>query len=230
MPQKTSDYYLYSNPQALVLVDSNGKIASKIVETEYITMISMIPDGATSGLPYYPIFAWIPFGNGRVVFTDGMSNNLSVLDYQGKLVHTITTELPESEKVSKDDLDEWKKAREESMMARNPSWYNRFGKVIYKYEKSLYDKPGIAGISMTPGGHILVAGVWDSEENKRQYWLINGDGQTVARVALSSRSLGMSDNFVLCLTSDDEGNTIVRCIRRSGDEKADLVAVETLTN
>jgi hypothetical protein len=229
-PKKTSDYYLYSDPQALVLVDSNGNVASKIVETEYLTMISMIPDGATSGLPYHPIFAWIPYQDGKVVFTDGMSNDLSLLDYQGKLVRTISTALPESEPVTKDDLDEWKKAREESMMAKNPSWYSRFGNVIHKYEKSLYDKPGIAGISLTPGGHIFVAGVWVLEADRREYWLINDSGKTVAQITSSIRSLEFSDNFVLYVTSDDEGNAVVRCLRRSGDEKTDLLTVETLSN
>jgi len=226
-PKKVSDYYLYSDPQALVRIDSQGQTISKIIAKEYTTMISMVPDGATSQLPYHPIFAWVPLEDGTVVFTDGMSRSLKVLDQRGQLVREIAAELPGPEKVTKEDLDAWRKEREEWMMARNPSWHTRFGKVIYKYEKSLYDRPLIAGMSLTPKGQILVAGARESGRHERTYWLLDGEGKITAKVALDCWALNISESFLFYMTADEDGNTVVNCSKRAGEEHTDLLMMRS---
>jgi hypothetical protein len=227
---KKSDYYLYKEPQALVRIDGEGHVVSTVVETDYMTMISFIPDGATSRLPYCPIFSWVPMRDGEVVFSDGMSSKFKVLDYQGKLLREIQTGLAEPVTVTQSDLDGWKKAREERMMAANPSWYDRFGKVIYKYEKSLYDKPNMSGMTLTRGGRILVAGPWRFDAGRRDYWLMEGDGKISTTVAVGGWGLDISESYVFYMTSDEEGNTVVHCVRRAGTEKDDLSAAAALAN
>ena len=225
-PEKKKDYFLYRYPQALVRVDSKGKVVSEIIKTDYFKTISSVGRGADQWLPFIPIFAWIPFKEDSIIFSDGLSRNLKVHDHKGRLVHEIKTTLLEPEKVKGKDLDEWKKMTKETFPDK--SWFNRFGGVIEKYKKSIYDKkPNLSGISSTPDGNILVSGIW-SEGEKTNYWLLDENGKTLAQISLDSVMLRISKHFILLRTTDEEGNYLNICLKRRGTEKEDLLRIKDL--
>ena len=227
-PEMKKDYFLYKDPQSLLRIDSEGEIASEIIRREYFTMISSIGDGATSGLPFTPVFQWVPFNDGTVLFTDGLNTRFKVYDYQGKLVREIATDLPPPEKVTSKDLNAWRKLREEYMMVRNPDWYNRFGRVIEKYKKSLYDKPNLDEFTLTPEGNILVAGPTDYEDTEGDFWLLDETGKTLAHIEAPVGGLRISRHFIFFYTSDEDMNIYIHCAKRKGSEKNDFLRVKDL--
>jgi len=221
MPEKQKDYFLYGSPQELVILDSEGRIISKIKKTSYFTRISYVGDGADSPIPFTPRFLWCPFKDNKVIFTDGLSTKLKVYDFKGILVKEINTPLSEPEKVTKNDLDEWREERKRGF--RNKAWYNRFGTVIEKYKKSIYEKrPNLEGISQTPDGNIFISGLWDDEEQKRDYWLLDDDGKTVAKISAQYLEIEIAKHFIFYRTTDEEGNILIHCLKRTGTEKEDL--------
>ncbi len=221
-PEKQKDYFLYSFPQELVILDSEGRITSRIKKTGYFTRISYVGDGADSGLPFTPRFLWSPFEDNKVIFTDGLSTKLKVYDFKGILVKEIDTPLSKPEKVTKNDLDEWREERKRSF--RDKDWYNRFGTVIEKYKKSIYEKrPNLDGISQTPDGNIFISGLWDDEQQKRDYWLLDENGKTLAKIATQYFDIEIAEHFIFYGTRDEEENVLIHCLKRTGTEKEDLL-------
>jgi hypothetical protein len=221
-PEKQKDYFLYSSPQELVTLDSEGRVISRIKKTSYFTRISYIGDGADSGLPFTPRFLWCPFKNKKVIFTDGLSTKLKVYDFKGILVKEIDTPLSKPEKVTKNDLNEWREERKRGF--RDKAWYNRFGTVIEKYKKSIYEKkPNLEGISLTPDGNIFISGVGDDEEQKRDYWLLDEDGKTIAKISTQYFGIEIAKHFIFYRTRDEEENILIHCLKRTGIEKEDLL-------
>ena len=222
MPEKQKDYFLYSSPQELVILDSEGQIISRIKKTGYFTRISYIGDGADSPLPFTPRFLWCLFKNNKVIFTDGLSTKLKVYDFKGILVKEIDTPLSKPEKVTKNDLDEWREERKRGF--RNRAWYNQFGTVIEKYKKSIYEKrPNLERISLTPDGNIFISGLWDDKEQRRDYWLLDDNGKTVAKISTQYFEIEIAKHFVFYRTNDEEENILIHCLKRTGTEKEDLL-------
>ena len=229
-PEIKKDYFLYKSPSLLARIDSEGKVISNITRTEHFTRISSSGDGADSPLPYSPEFLWVPSQNDTIVFADGMSKNFKVYDYQGKLIREIETALPKPDKVTSKDLAAWRRGREDSMMARNPSWYNRFGRVIEKYKKSLYDKPNINSISVTPEGNFVVEGPVHYEATEIQYWLLDEKGKILAQMRLAGFDVSITENFVFFYSRDEDENVLVNCVKRKGSEKEDFLRLKEFLN
>jgi len=225
-PEMKKDYFLYKSPQSLLRIDSKGKIISEIIEKEYFTMISSVGDGATSTLPFIPVFEWIPFKDDTILFTDGMDKNFKVYDYQGNLIREIKTALPAPEKVKSRELNAWRQRREEYMMERDPRWYSRFGKVIEKYKKSLYNKPNVSGISLTPEGNLIAAGPVHYGEVERDYWLLDENGKMLTQMRLAGSGMRMCEHFVFFYSSDEDQNELVHCVKRKGSEKEDFLRIK----
>ena len=225
-PEMRKDYFLYRYPQALLRINAAGEIVSEIVRTDYFKTISSKGDGADQWLPFFPSFAWTPFKNESLIFADGLSRNLKVYNYEGALIGEVKTTLPKPEKVKNRDLNEWRKLRKEAV--RDQTWFNRFGRVIEKYKKSIYDKkPILSSISFTPDQNLLVSSPW-SEERGTDYWLLDDKGRTLTQINLESGWLNISKHFVSLTAEDELGNVRVICIRRGGSESDDLQRVEDL--
>ena len=222
VPRAEGDYYLYDWPQSLAAVDSTGAIVSEVVHTNHTMFISSSPSGGTTSLPFTPVFAWAPAGNGEVIWSDGMSSRLQVLSYTGKLVREIETPLGRPEKVSTGELRRWKARRKEMMKSRDPVWWNRFGRVIEKYDKPLYDKPVLHAISMTPQGHLLVNGTTGTDTDGPTCWLLDDQGQLMKKVTAAAWDVHFSAHFLLFVTFDEEENPLVHAVEYSGDEVAAL--------
>ncbi|UCC39765.1 MAG: hypothetical protein JSV96_18640 [Candidatus Aminicenantes bacterium] len=225
-PEMKKDYYLYKSPQSLVRIDQEGKVISEIINKEHFTLISSHGDGATSNLPFIPVFEWIPFKDDSILFTDGMSKNFKVYNYKGSLIREIETALPAPVKVKSRELNAWRQRREELMMQRNPGWYNRFGKVIEKYKKSLYDKPNVSGISSTPEGNLIIAGPVQFEEMERDYWLLDESGKILTQMRSAVWGIRMCEHFIFFYTTDEDQNELVHCVKRRGPEKEDFLRIK----
>jgi hypothetical protein len=180
--------------------------------------------GADSPIPYVPSFAWCLDKENKVLFSDGQSNTIELLDLTGKRLPDLQTKLPEPEKVKDKDLDRWREERKEMSMERNPGWWHQFGSVVEKYTQSIYRfKPLIGGLAATPEGNILVSGSWDFENNSRDYWLLDGAGKILAQLKAATGRIALSKNFVFVVTSDADGNIRVSCLKRTGSDKDDFL-------
>jgi len=223
-PVKQKDYFLYKSPIKLMRLSAEGKVLAEIRNSEHLTRISYRPDGADSPIPYVPSFAWCLTKENNVLFSDGLSNTIEVFELGGKRLPAVQTQLPEPEKVRDKDLDRWRAERKQSVMERNPGWWHQFGSVVEKYTQSLYRfKPLIGGFAATPEGNILASRSWDSENNSRDYWLLDGAGKILAQLKAAAGRISLSKNFVFVVTSDAEGNFRVSCLNRSGSDKDDFL-------
>jgi hypothetical protein len=223
-PVKQKDYFLYKSPIKLMWLSAEGKIVAEIRNSENLTRISYRPDGADSPIPYVPSFAWCLNKENKVLFSDGLSNTIEVYELGAKRLPDVQTQLPEPEKVRDKDLDRWREERKQMMMERNPGWWHQSGSVVEKYTQSLYKfKPLIGGLASTLEGNILVSGSWDSENNSRDYWLLDGSGKIMAQLKAAAERIGLSKDFVFVETSDADGNIRVSCLKRTGSDKDDFL-------
>jgi hypothetical protein len=213
-PEKKKDYFLHRSPRELVHLDPQGRILSKIKRAEYLTRISFLDQGADLGIPFVPVFAWCPFKEGMVLFSDGLSTNLHVYDYKGKLIKEIAIPLPEPHKVTKRDLDEWKERIKENIPDK--IWYNQFGRVIEKYKKSIYEKiPNLSSLSLTPEGNILISGSW----------LLDEEGKTLVHIGTEAYGIRITPSFLFLVSRDEEENTLIHRLKRKGSEEEDLLGI-----
>ncbi|MCP4215277.1 MAG: hypothetical protein GY765_11510 [bacterium] len=225
--KKEPHYYLQSFPTSLCHVGENGRVISKIKETNFFSSISYLKLGADSSLPFTPHLMWCPYKDNTVIVTDGLDNRLYRLDYRGKTVAEIATALPEPPDVTQKDLRQWRERLKyySSQTSDKRSRYKKFGKVIEEYTQSLYKKkPYITGISSTPSGNILISGRGSIEgaDTKNVLWLLDEKGKTLLKVILSAGTVRVSRNFIFCRARDDEENSVIYCYKRKKDERSDL--------
>ncbi|MBK6733438.1 MAG: hypothetical protein IPG61_05020 [bacterium] len=213
-------YFLYDTPRSLARIDSLGAVVSTIVKTSDTRSISTLPNGGESNLPFTPGFHWLPLDDDEVLWTNGMSPRLRVLDHAGRLVREIETQLPGPVPVSSQELGRWRAEHKELVASRYPDWWNRYGRVIESYDKPLYDKPIIERISRTPGGLLLIEGPPDSGSALSSYRLINDRGEILARTTTLARGLHLSAHYVLYFTTDEDGAVSAHAAVRAADEAA----------
>ena len=226
-PEREKDFFYHRSPQEIILQNADGEIISKIKRADYITRISYESRGADSPIPFVPAFAWCPYKQDTVLFSDGLSTKLQVYNYQGKLIREIQTPLPEPEKVTRKDLNKWRERRKEMLASRNPDWWNRFGKVIDNYKKSIYkEHPNLSGIALTPQGSILISGRWDMEKNRSLYWLLDESGETKAEVTSAAGGVSISKSFIFLGKADEDGIITVYAQKRTGSEEEDLLRLK----
>ncbi|MDH5743578.1 MAG: hypothetical protein OEZ52_08535 [Candidatus Aminicenantes bacterium] len=222
-PEIRDDYFFYRIPHELVRMDSGGKIISRIKKTDPITRISYRHDGGDAPVPFTPEFDWAPFESNTVLFSDGLSTKWSVYDYEGKLIREIEVPLPEPKKVTKKDLDEWRERWKENV---NTDWYNRFGIVVEKYKKSIYERrPNLDAFSMTPDGNVLVAGSAEAGTEHVDYWLLDKEGKILVKGRTDVSGLRITQNFIFYGVRDEEENYQLYVLRRKGTETRDLKKV-----
>ena len=220
VPEIKDDYFFYRIPRELVRIDAEGKITSKIKRTNHITRISYSDDGADAPVPFPPVFRWIPYGENAVLFADGLGTKWSVYDYEGKQLRELEVPLPEPKKVTKKDLDVWKKRWKENV---TQDWYDRFGTVVEKYKKSIYEKmPNLGGLSSTPDGNILIAGASEQGDEHVDYWLLDKDGKTLVQGHTNMAGLRITRNFIFYGNRDEDGSFRFFSRKRAGSEAKDL--------
>ena len=223
--ERQGDYFLYRCPIALVKINPAGEIATEILRTEQVERISSMKNGADVPIPFGPSFCWTLLKDNSIVFSEGLSNVFKIYDGSGKITGEIKTPLPEPQPVTPEDLEKWKINFIENF--RDKDWFNRFGKVINKYKKSIHEKkPNLNGISATPGGNLLAVGRWDSQKNTQSYRLMDLKGAVIKNMEINGYGLKISEHFVFCIAGDEDENTLVLCLKRKGNEAEDLARLE----
>ncbi len=219
-PEIRDDYFFYRVPHELVRIDSEGHLISRIKKTDPLTRISYRDDGGDAPVPFTPEFEWISFESHTVLFSDGLSTKWTVYDFEGKFIKEIEVPLPEAPKVTKKDLDEWRERWKENV---NTDWYNRFGIVVEKYKKSIYDRrPNLDALSMTPDGNILVAGTTGAGTEFVDYWLLDKEGKVLVKGQTDVSGLRITRNFIFYGMRDEEENVQLCVLKRKGTETQDL--------
>lgn len=226
IPKREKDYFYFQSPREIIRQDAQGGVISKIKRTQHISRISYESRGADSPIPFVPGFAWCPFQDNKILFSEGLSTELEVYDYAGKLVKKIPTSLPEPVKVSGKDMERWRLGRKEMMLARNPDWYNRFGKVIENYKKSLHGKkPNLRRIAVTPAGNILASEPWDEQGEVLDYWLLDEGGKILSKISTTANYIRISKSFIFFRTTDEDMNITSHALRRTGKEREDILKI-----
>jgi hypothetical protein len=219
-PEIKDDYFFYRIPRELVRIDADGKVTSKIKRTSHITRISYSDDGADAPVPFPPEFRWIPYEKNTVLFSDGLSTKWSVYDYEGKLVKELAVPLPEPKKVTKKDLDEWRERWKDNV---SQDWYTRFGTVVDKYKKSIYEKiPNLDGLSLTPDGNILVTGAAKEGADFVDYWLLDKEGKILVDGQTNTAGLHVTRSFLFYGIKDEDGSFQFYAQKRESSETQDL--------
>ena len=215
------DYFFYKSPRELVRIDSEGKIVSRLKKTKHVARISYRSDGADSPVPFAPQFIWCPYEKGSVLFSEGLGPILHVYNYDGNLLKEIKPPLPEPQKVTKKDLDQWRRRRKEQ--ARDKDWYQRFGTVIEKYKKSIHElKPNLDGLFLTPDENILVAGEAEEGVEYVEYWLLDKKGKILVQGRTNTAGLHITPNFLFYGIMDGDGGFQFYAQKRAGSESQDL--------
>ena len=228
-PKQEKDHFYHIYPQQIFLLDPEGSVLSQSKRAEYISRISYESMGADAPIPFTPAFAWCPYREDTLLFSDGLSTKLQVYDFEGNLVKEIATPLPEPRKVTKTDLKNWKDNYIEMMKSRSPDWFNRFGKVIADYKKSLFDKhPNLRELRRTPAGNIFVTGAGDEEDNVTAYWLLDSGGGELAAIRTSAQGMWIAKNFIFYGMVNEDYEVTVKALKRSGSEQEDLQKLERL--
>lgn len=231
---RRGDYFEYFSSDRLLRLDPSGDIRKVIIRRERVQGISLINDGGTVTLPFQPLFRWLIFRD-KVIFSDGLSLRLKVFDLEGRQVGEIETGLPEATAVTDKDLETWREESKERFLLRDRGWYMNFGRVIEKYKKSLYQvKPNLSEMSLTPGGHLLLAGPGQPESGNKTYRLValpaggTGKGRTLLKTDLPGYNLTVTPGFLFIKMADEEESVTVRCLRRRGDEKQDILRLKKI--
>jgi hypothetical protein len=230
-PEAKKDYYLRRTPIALVKINPKGEIVSEVLRTNHVGLISIISDGGTLGIPHTPSFIWVLLKNNSIIFTEGLNDVFKIYDMKGKITGEIKTPVPAPQPVTPADLDNWR--QELKSRVRDKSWFNEFGKVIYKYKESIHrKKPNIDGVSLTPNNNLLIIGVKNPGKQTRPYWLIDQEGNTVKNVEIADpiNYLTISTHFIFAWSTDEDDNPLVLCIKRKGTETEDLDRLTRLDN
>ncbi len=219
--ERKRDFFFYRCPKALVKVSPEGELVSEILRTSHVERISNFGDRADLGIPFIPVFEWVLLRNNSIVFTEGLSYVFSIYDFNGKVIGEIKTPLPDPQPVTREELENWRQNLKANFIDK--TWFNRFGGVIDKYKESIYKKkPNMKSISLTPGNHLLIEGVGDSEKETRPYWLTDLNGNTIKKIDINGFDLKISDHFILFKFVDEEENELVFCMKRKGKETEDL--------
>lgn len=222
-PRQEKDYFYHIYPQQIILLDATGAASSRSKRSEYISRISYLSGGGDAPVPFTPAFAWCPYKKGTLLFSDGLSTKLKVYDFKGNLVEEISTPLPEPRKVTNAELKKWRDGYIEMMQTRSPDWFNRFGKVITNYKKSLHDKhPNLSELRLTPEGNIFVTGAGSEDDTVSTYWLLDSDGKELTRLQTSAQGVTISQRFIFYGQVDEDYAVTVKALKRTGSEQEDL--------
>lgn len=219
------DCYLYR--RRLAVLNSEGKIVNDVVDRNQVFSLSLL-NGASTRVPFFPDFLWDLGSDGNIVFSSGNTNELKRFDLKGNPIGTTKTSLPEVPPVTNEDIEQWHKEKKARSVKDNGiEFYNKYVKVIEKYQKSIYkSKPIFVEISITPNGNILVRGDSTGENNERGYWLIDKAGKVLKEFKSSAESITISPHYVLYIIANEDGDWQVVCSPRKGSETEDLHSIE----
>ncbi len=226
-PEK--NYYLYSFPGAIALVDGQGHLQESLLRVEHTRAISYSPTGGDTVLPFAPSLVWTLAGEEGLIWTEGLQSSLNRLDLRTRKTRLIPTPLPEPTRVPDEAFRGWVDQRRQLMRERNPLWWNRFGRVVEELSHAVNEViPVIGGIDRTPAGHLLVHGSGGTEEPAYGYWLLDAEGGLLSYHAASAWKVHFSGDCLFAVSQDDEGAEMQHVISGFASETEALALLSDL--
>jgi len=222
--KKEGKYYLITFPSHIFHLNPKGEIISRIKNSEYFSRISYLQMGADMELPFIPLIRWCPFKK-NILYTDGLSPILKIINYQGKTVGEIDTKIPIPADITSKDIAEWKEKIKNDFTEnqRDREWYNKFGKVIEEYDKPIYPKKTcISDMSVTPGNNILLRLTSKVNKTENEFRLIDEKGKCLIVLICKARKMRIDKQFIFIEKHDEDGVNQVHCFKRKGTEVQDL--------
>ena len=228
--ERIKDVYYSYYLSEIVVIDKSGNQTSSVLKKEHPERISFIKRGGDKAIPFTPGFMWAVTKNGNVIFTNGTGNELEVYNRAGKLKKRIIVPVPEPEKVTKEDIIQWRDSIKEIYKNKNKSWYKRFGSVIEKYTRSIFKfKPVILGMSLTPAGNILLT-CRAKEKDKFKYVLTKINGKLITESVSKFHRIQISENYIFFVRISEDEESEISFIIRSGGEKGDLLKIFSVSH
>jgi hypothetical protein len=228
--EKNSDYFTYKYPISLVLLNNSGQIKNQIAHQHLISSISIINSGADISIPFKPPFLW-NLTNGSILIANAIDSSLMTYDIQGRKTGEIKLQIPQAVDVQKIDIDNWRKRVKLQYKYRDREWFNKFGKVVDDYNKSIYDKkPVFDNFSVTPDGQILLTKNETLDKSMTKGWILNTEGKILLMFNIKCSGLILSKNYLFFRKSDRDENIFIGLIKRSGTEPDDIQKLSEILN
>lgn len=225
---KRSGYYGNLYRYRLAVINSEGKIENDVIDKSHLFSVCLDSSGGDKRVPFFPEFLWDLDTEGTIVYSSGNLNELQHFDLKGNQKRTVKTSLPNAPAVTDADLDQWRsETRARIVKKSGTDVYNKYYKVIEKYRESVYKtKPVYRELAITPGGNILVKGATKDESGSRTYWLIDKAGKVLKEFDSTAVSITVSTRYILYIIKNEDGDRLVYCLPRKGDETEDLRPIE----
>lgn len=225
-PKKNGVLWVENYWQNLVIINQEGKFVKSLMEITQPLRLSETPSSTSIIAPFFSDYIWDITRDNRIIFTQGNSNILQLFDFQGKHVGQIKTPLPESPKVTSNDLKDWRDERKRYYAEKNKtSFYNQFiAPILDHYPNSLYDRKQIIDkISVTPSNNVLIRELKPKNSRLYKHYLINLKGDALANITSGAYDILISDKIIIYVIDDEEENPTVFCVKRKGSEKEDIL-------
>jgi len=228
LPKQFGDYFLQAYPNALLHLNNSGEVLNEIIQRSHFHRISPVRAGADGPIWFTPIFSWV-FHKDKIIFTEGLSSDLIIFDVKGEKTGIIHTSIPEAEPVTDADHAKRKNDMIKSLQYRpKDRWYKTYMEMLKKYKKSYYKlKPNLSGMSATPEQKFLLSGPYQ-EGQKQAFWLIDETGKELIQLKVNARGISISNHFVFFRIVDEEEETLICFIHRSGSEIEDLLRLANI--
>jgi hypothetical protein len=230
-PRQQANHFYYGMEEGLLRIDEQGTILAEMEKARVESSVSLGNDGGDVTLPFVPVYRWALTRDKWILFGDGLASMLKVLDLAGKRTGTISLAMPGPKPVSGGMLDEWREMRRRQFTDRtnNMAWFDRFGKVIDSYKKSIHTRvPCFGDLRITPEGNLLFEDYNLQEDRQNVYRLLSGQGKELAVCHTPRAILTVSKHFILYKESDENDDETLVALPRQGSEAADLMRLKNV--
>lgn len=229
VPRQQADLFFYGVEEGLLRIDEQGNILAEMEKVRSEDAVSLGNDGGAVSLPFVPVYCWELTKDNRIVMGDGLAPRLAVLDLAGKRTGAISLAVPGPKPVNGGMLDEWREMRRRQFTDRKNelAWFERFGRVINSYRKSIYSQvPCFGDFRVTPEGNLLFADYNWLEDKQNVYRLLSGQGKELAVCKTPRVVLAVSKHFILYKEIDENDDEALMVLPRQGSEMADLLKLK----
>jgi hypothetical protein len=229
VPCQQADLFYYGEEIGLMHINEQGIVLAEMAKIRNEYGVSLGNDGGDVSLPFVPEFCWALSKDKRILLGDGLAPRLAVLDLSGKRITAISLAVPGPRPVSGNMLDAWRKMRRRQFTDRTNklAWFDRFGKVIDSYKKSIYPRvPCFDDLRITPEGNLLLKDYNWREDRQNVYRLLSAQGRELAVCHTPRAILAVSKHFILYKEIDENDDETLVALPRQDSEAADLLGLK----
>lgn len=220
MPKRSKANFMYMHEKVLLKIDRNGTILDQFVMRTVPYGISFTNDGGAITLPFQPEYLWDVDENGQIIFTDGLSRKLLKTDPQTKQECSILLDMDEPQPLTTSSHDRWRDKTKKEWIKEDGEWYERFGKVIEKYDSPIFKTvPCCSDLMITAEGNLLIKD-YDMEDSETTSWqYLTEDGKRIVRFSIKGDLYGISKNYILYSIDSDDDRSAYAFLRKDSEGK-----------